>query len=86
MVTTTKITPRRIMNTTAHIVHPNPTRGMSLLTMIGKMMPPIDEPEVAIPYAVALFAFHYVARAPSFAYTTALAPIALQIAWDRKTW
>lgn len=45
----------RIMNAAALIVHGNPISGISFDTIIGKITPPKDDPEVMMPKAVARF-------------------------------
>jgi hypothetical protein len=42
-----------IMNATVRIVYPNPIFGISLLTIMGRITPPSEEPDAMIPKAVA---------------------------------
>jgi hypothetical protein len=41
------------MNPMALIVHPNPTEGNSVLTILGKISPPVALPHAAIHYGIA---------------------------------
>jgi hypothetical protein len=50
----------RIVKATVRIVHGNPIKGMSLVTIIGKITPPSDDPEAITPKAVALFLKNHV--------------------------
>jgi len=45
----------RIIKAQIRIVQPKPTCGISLLTMIGKMTPPSEEPATARPSAAPRF-------------------------------
>jgi hypothetical protein len=45
----------RMRKPQTRIVQPNPILGISLLTMIGKMTPPVEEPAAMIPKAAARF-------------------------------
>jgi hypothetical protein len=44
---------KRSRKATTRIAHPNPTRGIKCVTRIGKMTPPMDEPETMMPSASA---------------------------------
>ena len=50
----------RIMNAQTLIVQGKPIFGISLLTMMGKITPPSDEPEAMIPNAAARFLKNHV--------------------------
>jgi hypothetical protein len=50
-----KIRRARMRKAQIRIVQPNPTCGMSLMTMTGKIMPPREDPEAMMPIAAPRF-------------------------------
>ena len=68
------------------IAQGNPTSGISLVTMIGKMTPPRLEPAAVTPRAKARRAANQVLTELTEALKMALAPMGLQIPCARMNW
>ena len=76
----------KIMNAVDLIVHGKPILGMSLATIIGKITPPIDDPDAMMPIAVARFLKNHVLVELMAAKKIALAPSAEHTPCARRIW
>lgn len=83
-VTQAMVRSNKNINPTARIAQGKPTRSINLGIMIGRTIPPTDDPDIMMPKAKARRRWNQLTRHDMLALVTALAPMGQTMLWERK--